>query len=367
MNFKKILYLLFKVRIHFICNNKIRRIYKILNIKKTLDKSIVNEHIRKWSILKKIVSPKWLEIYSHVSNKIDINYIPEDIYYTVVENTLNNSMFSLSYSDKNYYDKIDKNNLFPLTYFRCINGVFYDKNYKVIDKNKINSILNTIQSFILKPSIDSAGGKDINLFIRKNNIFINDNVEFNINILKNKYGNNFIVQEHISQNDYYKKFNPTSLNTVRIMTYRSVENEKIIRLHSVLRFGAPGSIVDNQASGGYSCGINKHGMLKNFYINKNGIKKELEINKNDFNVFKYKDMIKISKNIAQKFPYHRILGFDFCVDQKNKIRLIEVNTSSIEINFLQMNNGPLFRDYTNEVINYCNDNYRTICIDYYIK
>ena len=108
MNFKKFLYLLFKVRIHFICINKIKRIYKILNINKTLDKSIINEHVRKWSVLKKIVSPKWLEIYSYVSNKIDINYIPEDIYYTVVENTLNNSMFSLSYSDKNYYDKIDK-------------------------------------------------------------------------------------------------------------------------------------------------------------------------------------------------------------------------------------------------------------------
>ena len=180
----------------------------------------------------------------------------------------------------------------------------------------------------------------------------------------------FLIQKYIEQHNYFKQFNNSSVNTVRVMTYRSVRNEEIMILSSVLRIGKPGSIVDNQASGGISCGINKKGELNDYIVDKYGNKKEITEILNDFKnnikVYKYNEIIKVAKKIAQKNLYHRILGLDFCVGINDKIYLLEINNKNIEINFLQMNNGPLFREYTDEVIEFCKNMPKSIVLDFWV-
>ena len=120
-----------------------------------------------------------------------------------------------------------------------------------------------------------------------------------------------------------------------------------------------GAIVDNQAAGGIACGIGINGQLNCFAINKKG-EKFNDINGVCFSdvgeVYKYQEIVALGKELAQKFYYHRLLGFDFCVDKEDKVKLIEVNNRNNEINFYQMNNGPLFREYTKEVVEFCSVN-----------
>ena len=54
---------------------------------------------------------------------------------------------------------------------------------------------------------------------------------------------------------------------------------------------------------------------------------------------------------AKKNFYSRLMGLDFCVDINNKVILIEINNQFGAISF-QMNAGPLFGEYTDEVIQY---------------
>jgi acylphosphatase len=64
----------------------------------------------------------------------------------------------------------------------------------------------------------------------------------------------FLVQEVIVQSDDYAVFSPSSLNTVRCLTYLNRTGEAAVAAAS-LRMGNGHSIVDNASSGGIYCGI----------------------------------------------------------------------------------------------------------------
>jgi hypothetical protein len=200
----------------------------------------------------------------------------------------------------------------------------------------------------------------VHLFTREQDKYINRNDEIlSAEFLDKNYGSNYIIQEYVNQHSYFQQFNRTSLNTIRVFTYRSVKTEEIIVLHSVQRIGWKNSIVDNQASGGISCGIDNNGKLNTYAIDKFGriyqesgsgfVFSEAE------DVMRIDEIKELAKKIASKNYYARLLGLDLCVDSDNNIKLIEINNKYLEINFLQMNNGPLFGEYTDEVIEYCSD------------
>jgi hypothetical protein len=144
-------------------------------------------------------------------------------------------------------------------------------------------------------------------------------------------------------------------------------NEKVVILQRILRMGKAGSVVDNQASGGIACGVSPAGVLSVFGIDKYG-KKHYDSNGVIFNSVGTLPFIDIvcdtAMGIAQKFPYSRLLGMDFGIDINGKVFLIEVNDSNNEINFYQMNNGPLFGEYTEEITHLCLKEPKSVVIDY---
>ena len=89
------------------------------------------------------------------------------------------------------------------------------------------------------------GGKGENIFIIDKNTHrkIADNL---INLVFSKA---FIFQELILQHEVLKKINYSSLNTLRIVTYKNKKNELEI-LSGFIRVGRKGAIVDNAHAGG---------------------------------------------------------------------------------------------------------------------
>ena len=140
------------------------------------------------------------------------------------------------------------------------------------------------------------------------------------------------------------------------MTYKSVVNDKIVILQSVLRIGKKDSIVDNLAAGGIALGVNNEGFLTDFAVDKFGNKYYTSNNIKFADIGpipKFEEMKSIAKSLARKNIYSRLIGWDFALDNQNEIKVIELNNTNIEINFTQMTNGPLFREYTNEVKTFC--------------
>ena len=78
-------------------------------------------------------------------------------------------------------------------------------------------------------------------------------------------------------------------------------------------------------------------------------------------------IIMVAKEVAVQFLYSRLLSMDLAVDDKGKIFLIEVNDNYNEVNFCQMNNGPLFGEYSEEVANLSHKEPKSIIFGYTLK
>jgi hypothetical protein len=126
-------------------------------------------------------------------------------------------------------------------------------------------------------------------------------------------------------------------------------------------------VTDNQASGGVSIGVSVMGALNKYAVNKKGDKVSIlneillesalpipEINK-----FHHTALL-----FARELRYSRLLGLDLTMTDAGEVIILEVNNTNNEINFYQMNNGPLFGDYTQEVVDYCSEAKISYCFDY---
>lgn len=372
---KRLLNAYIERRIKRACDEKWSKILAA-NKKIQINKEISQTYNSYWQDLGEKIKEYFLTGYIAISKVEDSRYVPEDIYYTRIEPTLNSRTYASAYADKNFYQRFLSAHvdLFPFAYLRCINGVLTNNNYNAINTNNtIDKLFAEGKEYIFKPSVETSGGAGVVLLRYEKGLFYLDN---NAGIkgsdflaqIKNKY-KNFIIQEKIAQHKWFSDFNESSLNTIRVFAYRSVKDESVHVLSSVIRFGKPGSIVDNQAAGGLTCGVSNDGKANDFTCTKTGrtndVPKEILV-KGGQNVPEYNKLIELAKKIAPAYGYHRLLGFDFCVTSNNEVKLLEINCKNIEINFLQMNNGPLFGEFTSEIVEYCKSNKKSITLDFSI-
>lgn len=366
-----------KWQVHQLTVKKIKIILSIIRDKgefKNISDEIKEKHAKLWSGYGSKSNMDWLKAYILISGISDYRYIPENIYYSEIEPRLNNMAFSKSYTDKNNYHKILNKNILVPVLLRSINGVYYTSDYRFI-KN-IDSFFdgdNKYGTYIIKPTIEGGGGQDVRkIEFSDTSLKINPSIESvkDIKDLIKYYKRDFVIQEYLEQDSFFKQFNSSSLNTIRIFTYRSLENEEIKILHRVLRIGKAGSIVDNQASGGIACGVNKDGVLSPYGVDKYGRKyyESNNIKLSEVGIIPYMNsIIMVAKEVAVQFLYSRLLSMDLAVDDKGKIFLIEVNDNYNEINFCQMNNGPLFGEYSEEVANLSHKEPKSIIFGYTLK
>jgi hypothetical protein len=360
-----------------ILKKKIAKIYNnCFNMNKPDLNLIESQAIHKntWKELGFKVNNKWFLVYAEISSITDPAFVPENIYYNFIEPRLNDKNFSRSWTDKNFYELILDKDIIPRTFLRNINGVYYDVEYNPlkISPNNVFDIMKKIEGFIIKPSVDSGGGRSVEYFIKKNEDYVSitdPSKIFSIAYVEKIFKNNFIIQEYIVQHEFFKQFNSSSLNTVRIFTYRDVKTEQIYPLQAVLRIGRAGSVVDNQASGGIACGIKPDGCLNDFGIDKYGsVYKEFNsvVFKDVGKIMNFEKIVDLAIKIAKKYYYSRLLGLDFCLDQYSEIKLLEVNDRNNEVNFYQMNNGPLFSHHLNDIIKYCINQPKSLSISEYL-
>ena len=332
---------------------------------------------KKWKPLAGEPDARFYYLYWQINGIESDEYIPENVYYNRIEPVLNDKGYALAYADKNIYERVlpEFKSLFPKAYLRGINGNLYDENYALLRGERfLAGILAMGREYILKPATETSGGLSVkSIGINRDGDMEMENRVYSpasfCALLKAEFNGNFILQEKIAQHAFFSAFNESSVNTVRIFTYRSVASEEVHPLQAVLRFGRPGSLVDNQASGGWSCGISENGDLNSFAVDKYGRRSsELPgiIQANGKSVPGFAGMRELAIKIAGRFPFQRLLGFDFCLDRDGNVRLLEINCKNLEINFLQMNNGPLFGKYTDEIIAFCKVNIKSLVLDFHV-
>lgn len=114
-----------------------------------------------------------------------------------------------------------------------------------VTKDDLERLLNGKTKLVVKP-VASYGGKGVEVLDTAKRFPSADDCLEYLNGLKGKY----IVEEYVEQKGFIHTLNPSSVNTVRIVTARRCNGEIEI-VNAYLRVGRKGSVVDNITSGGW--------------------------------------------------------------------------------------------------------------------
>ena len=335
---------------------KIMRKNHISNTQIEGEKNFVN----KWKKLTTNVDVIYYRCFSrYVGNSPDI--LSGSISVQYIEPILNPIRLRDYYEDKNIYGKMYPKIWLPKTYLRRMNGIFMDEDYcilKTINDENLLKILEGVDRFIVKPSIDSCSGRGISLFIKKDQRYVSQNgIVLCYDTLIDYYKNDFIIQECISQSTFFSQFNPTSINTIRMAVYRSVTDNQLYVTNVILRIGANGSVVDNAHSGGRFIGINECGGLNKYVCETFGTTAKsfngINFSQSDFVIPHYEEIKEFAKNVAKEIPHHRLIALDIGIDKDNKPILIEYNIGAFSYWLFQFSGQPALQGFTDEIINYC--------------
>lgn len=335
---------------------------RTFDLQRKLSESVEKRWLNKYRNYDKKVSIQSLRIYSNYLKEEDYSYIiPYETYSLYISPVLNPVNLAHFYNDKNNLDlMLDKEYLAP-TVFRRIDGVYKDADYRVVDFTTDDSLYTFLnekgkEHLIIKPSRDTCGGFGISkIYKSKGSWFVNANQKLTLDFIR-AFSDNFIVQECISQSIFTKQFNESSVNTLRMFTYKSVMNDETDILCLLLRIGKVGNVADNILLGGHCVKILEGGKLSNEYFDIYGnlisTFNNVDLEDNNLVLPNYENIISFGKRVASKFPHHNVLALDIALNEANKPKLVEINFDALSIEMLYFAHVPLFGKYTDEVLQY---------------
>lgn len=274
-------------------------------------------------------------------------YIPASIYNSEILYRLNTLRFGLPYADKGFYDTLFPGFNRPRTIIKSVNGCFFDDKYP-ITKEKAIDICNNLDNAVIKPSLEGHWGVGVELFHSENGYIPELNTSLQDLFLQ--YKKNFIIQEKFEQHPDLAKLNPTSVNTIRVLSYRS--NNEIKILYAVIRIGRKGKVVDNETAGGIKADIDlQTGKIKGVAF---GNPQEKTMPQTDSGVVldnylipKFPSVLEFVKNLHERLPYFNLIGWDISVDKNGNPAMIEWNRAA---ELSQVAHGPAFGEYTEEIL-----------------
>lgn len=300
------------------------------------------------------------KLFQAFNQKFLPNYIPDFLYATKIESTLNNYKYADVFSDKSLAEVLYKDKSaakLPNTYLLKSGGIFYDSNRNIIDKNKAKKILLNIESAVIKPTVGGNSGKGVIIGNFDKKGFDSQN-NYNILEILDDESDNLIVQEKISQSVDLKTIYPSSINTFRIITY--IANSKVNVSPICLRMGTGGKSVDNIHAGGLVIGVNREEeVLKKMAYQlgySDNVKKftnhpDTNVLFDGFKVNGIKKCIDSAIKLHGLTPKIGIISWDMTIDYLFEPVIIEANYLGQSVWFPQIvNEEPIFGENTLDIL-----------------
>ena len=290
------------------------------------------------------ISPKWAQYYWSLNGIASPYYIPSDFWFSRFCRTMNSrDRFGWPlFQDKNYLDLIFAGVRQPEIIVRNVSGQYLNADFLPITAEEAAALCEKEGEFIVKPSIDSKGGKGIEFF----DCAAEENGEKTaLSVLQGRSGD-FVVQRILRQHHKMAELNPESINTVRVMTL--LWKGKTCVLSALVRIGVKGCRIDNpHTSNGFSCVLDAEGKMTEKAFDRdwrpyttlpNGMAVR------GFEVPYYDRIVDTVLNLHYRVPHFRIIGWDMTVSEDGEPTMIEANLDYPEIYFHQLGGGPLIRD-----------------------
>jgi len=291
----------------------------------------------KWRQLSRWVEPYSYRLFSHYCGPTP-DIIPEDIMHNIVEATLNPRHLWDVYEDKNMFPLLLDADVVPRTVARRVGGGPIDY---------ATSLAGLQVPLILKPSIASSCGEHILRFDR-----VGDNYVSNTGLpldeaMLTAYGSDWVLQEAIVQHPLMAQFCSTSVNTMRLVVYRSVVDLQPHLTCGIFRMGNEGSVVDNAVAGGLYVGIDvEHGRLRGDAFDITGYHKPFA----GCDLPCWDKVVDLACYVASRIPHHHLLALDIAVAANEKPMLLEYNIGGFSSCVYNYTGQTVFGQYTDEVI-----------------
>lgn len=272
-------------------------------------------------------------------------YIPEDFYFIHIDRFYNDRRESAYMDNKCYYAKFFPHTRQPGTIAMRVGHNWLDEHGKLITREEVKRRIKAESEVVLKRAVFSEGGFGVH-FISGEDIF----TEFR-KVLR-KIPTDVIVQKPIRQHADMAALNPSSVNTLRIMSWLDGSDVKI--LCTAVRIGVGGDRVDNISHGGLFCGVRRDGSITNGFLHG-----AIETDRHPehgylFSEMKIPNLDKAYELVREAHPsisHFRIAGWDIAIDEDGEPVMIEVNFSLCCVNDIQSVCGPLFGDDTKKMLN----------------
>ena len=323
-----------------------RMMYKENGIKlKKLTKQQKKEVRTCWGLKRFCVDYSTHELYYSVTGEFDPRVCSEMLYRVKIDPLLNERKVNYAWDDKNYFDCFFPDVKFPFTLVRNIYGSFLDREYQLLKKDDVKEIVSSNLPVIIKPSQESGLSKNVEIIEEKDDI----------DKMLDRFHTNYIVQRVVEQCDEFKLFSPRSVNIMRIITV--IIDGKPQFMSASLRANTENAIADNRITadgrGMLVIGINRNGTLKETGIYSCGVQMHSLPNGvvfSGFNIPSFEKAVQMALKAHERMPMLRAVGWDITIDKNYEPLIIEYNLKGMGIYLYQLANGPLFGEYTQDIV-----------------
>ena len=292
-----------------------------------------------------IINTDWNRMYTYKTGKFDPSYVPSDLHFYYVEWNKIDFEYLRAFLDKNYIDIVLPTMKHPPVLIRKIHGFYLDKNFRNIGLDSAVDLIydNREDGVVVKISIGSFGGSGVSFLDGSST---KDEIRDALTKAKDIH-----VEKVIEQHPEMAKMNPSSVNTIRIIT-AIIDGEPVV-LSACVRIGNAGSKVDNFSSGGVGCGIHNDGTLTSFGFTQKGDRVEQHPNGFIFSegrIPNYKHVLEEVKRLHMCVPVFGFINWDICIDPSGEPILVEYNVGGGGLDIHQYTNGPVYGQYREKII-----------------
>ena len=298
----------------------------------------------------KSVIGREIDLYSHEyfysrTGLYSKYYVPTNLHQVELLGRANMLPYTNAYGDKNMTDVFLKGVRQPHTFLKNINGYYYVEGKPVTEEQAVEQC-SQLKNMLIKPTLFSRG-KGIQALEVTDGITNIDGMT--VGELFRQYKKNFQIQERLKQHAQMSMLNPSSVNTIRIITFRS--GMEILVISVVVRIGRKGAVIDNQCAGGISAVINEEGRLGKYgfggFDQDDILTTDTGTVLEGFQIPSFDKVVEKVKELHFQLPFFDLIGWDMAVAEDGEPVLIEWNT---RVGLSQSAYGPGFGKYTERIL-----------------
>jgi hypothetical protein len=301
----------------------------------------------------KDINPFWHVACANVTGQEDVRYVPTYLWFDEILPFFNKMSMRPAYVDKNLSDVLLGPVHAPATIVRRMHGRYYRSDNEWISRDAaLAEIKSGGPEQIIKPSL-TDNGVGIGMLQRDGERLRLNGADTTLEALESSHGGDFIIQSRIRQHPTMAAPHPSSVNTVRLVTFRW--NDEIRPLLSFARFGTAGKLTDNAGTGGVCCGIGEGGRLNATAVDEFGtVHTHHPTSGYDFGlravVPNYDLLCERALALHRRIVHFDIVSWDFAVDEHAEPVFLEFNLRGAVYIYQFASGKPVFGELTQAVL-----------------